>query len=276
MASNIAPIGMIAGTGDLPQRILRACSSQGRDVFIIAIKGQTPTALVEGQKHLWCRIGAVGQAMDALRAEGISDIVMAGGVTRPSLPSLMPDSMGRALLKRIGGSLIAGDDALLSRIVAFFEEQGFRMLRIADVTDTLTADLGVMTHTHPSAQARNDAKRGYDILMTLSPYDLGQAIIVSHGHVLGIEAVEGTAALLQRCAHYPHAHGAVLVKLPKQGQSEQVDMPAVGLETVEALHHGGYAGMMLAAHKGVMIDKTEMIARANDYSLFIEGMMVGA
>ncbi|MDO6646773.1 LpxI family protein, partial [Acinetobacter guillouiae] len=75
-----------------------------------------------------------------------------------------------------------------------------------------------------------------DILLALSPLDVGQGAVVAGGLVLGIETLQGTDALLRFVGDTPaplrRCQGGVLVKAPKRGQDLRVDMPAIGPDTV--------------------------------------------
>lgn len=269
-----SPLAIIAGTGDLPVHIIEARNAAGYNSFIIAIEGNTPEALVADMPHLWCRIGAVGKAIDALREQGIEQLVLAGNIKRPSLKSIMPDALGAKLLKRLGVGMFAGDDRILSIIVNFFEEQGFHVFGAHDVCHTLAAPQGIITTHQPSVQDKQDIQQAIALLSDLSAHDVGQAAIVQQGYVLGIEAVEGTAALIERAAKLSQGEGGVLVKMPKAGQELRADMPAVGTDTIHALHEGGFHGLAIGANATLMLGKEAMIAQADAFGIFIEGFAI--
>ena len=44
-------LGIIAGSGDLPRRLIAACRAQGRPCFVLAIQGQTDDATVADVPH---------------------------------------------------------------------------------------------------------------------------------------------------------------------------------------------------------------------------------
>lgn len=261
-----APLGLIAGSGDLPKRIIAA----HKNVFVLAIEDHTPVDIVEHVPHSWCRIGAVGKALEILHERDITQLVMAGNISRPSLKNLMPDAMGASLLKRLGAGLFAGDDRLLTIITRFLEEQGLTIIGAHDICQSMLAEAGILTRHKPDKAARTDITKAIDVLQSLSNHDVGQAVIVCGGHVLGIEALEGTAALIERAAALKFSSGGVLVKLPKVGQELRVDMPTVGIETIESLIKGGFAGLVIGANATLMLNKREMVALANQHSIFIE------
>jgi UDP-2,3-diacylglucosamine hydrolase len=266
------PLAIIAGKGNLPHTLVQARLHAALPTYILAIEGTTPPELTALAPHAWMKIAAIGQAVEQLRMWGVTQLVLAGGMKRPAFKDLVPDALGRTLLKRLGGSLFMGDDALLSTITKFLEEQGFRMVGAHEICQKLTTPMGILTRAKPTASMQKDRELGLAVLASLSPYDVGQAVIIQHGQVLGIEGREGTAELIARCASLQEGGGAVLVKTSKQKQELRADMPAVGVDTITALIAGGYAGLSLGAGVTLMLGKEAMLAAADAAGLYIEGI----
>ena len=80
MADSAGPLGIIAGSGALPRRLVENCRAAGRPVFVLALQGEADEATVADVPHAWCRIGAAAKALDLLRANAVKDLVLAGGV----------------------------------------------------------------------------------------------------------------------------------------------------------------------------------------------------
>ena len=81
-------MGVIAGSGGLPRQIIESCRAAGREVFVLALEGEADGAIVETVPHAWCRIGGAASGLDLLRANRVEELVLAGGVRRPSLAAL--------------------------------------------------------------------------------------------------------------------------------------------------------------------------------------------
>lgn len=266
-------IGIIAGKGSLPRHVIAACREKQRPVFILALTDTTPADTIEGQDHAWVRLGEVGKAISLLRERNIKEVVIAGKIERPSLSSLRPDAKGMLLLSKLGGILLAGDDALLSSIVRFFEGEGFTITGADEVIRSLLVPAGVLGKYAPDKVAEADIKKGADVARAIGALDIGQAVIVQHGHVLGVEAVEGTDALIARASGLKQADsGGVLVKVKKPGQERRVDLPAIGVMTVKAVAHAGFAGIAIEAGGALMLDREAAIAEANALGIFIYGI----
>jgi len=266
------PLGILAGGGALPRRLIAACRDVARPCFVVALEGQADSATVEGVPHGWAALGAAGRVFDLLRGAGVREIVLAGAIRRPSLLDLKPDVKGAQLLARIGLRAL-GDDGLLRAVIAELEREGFRVVGVQDVLGSLPAPAGQLGRIAPDAQARADIARGVEVVHALGAVDVGQAAVVQQGIVLGVEAAEGTDGLLARVgALRRDGPGGVLVKLAKPGQDRRVDMPTVGVATVEKAAAAGLVGIAVEAGATLVLDLAGMVAAADEAGLFLEGL----
>lgn len=267
-----AKLAVLAGSGPLPGEVVAAARAAGREVFVLAFEGETDAATISDTEHRWVPLGEVGRALRALRESGAEDVVMIGPVRRPSLSRLKLDWRGVQLMARLGlGG--RGDDQLFRAIVAELEGEGFRVLGADDVVDGLLAHEGPLTRAVPDEQAKADIALGIDVALRLGELDIGQAVVVQQGLVLGVEAVEGTDRLLARCADLrrPGA-GGVLVKLKKPSQERRADLPTIGPETVHAAVRAGLRGIAVHAGHSLMIDRSETLGAADRSQLFVVGV----
>ncbi len=268
-------IGIVAGGGALPRRIVETCRAAGREVFVLALEGAAEPATVTGVPHAWCRLGAAATGLDLLRAHGVSDLVLAGAIRRPSLAALRPDWRAARFFARIGCRAL-GDDGLLSAVVKELEEEGFRVLGAEALIDRAFIPQGPIGRHRPDRQAEADIARGTEIARAIGALDVGQSVVVQQGLVLGVEAIEGTDALLRRCAALRRAGpGGVLVKLDKPGQEDRVDRPTIGPRTVALAAEAGLRGIAVAAGATIVLDRDAVIQAADDSGLFILGVLPG-
>jgi hypothetical protein len=167
----------------------------------------------------------------------------------------------------------------LSGIGRILEQQGFRMVGIKDVAPDLLMPEGSLTRAAPDQRAQADIARGREVLRALSPFDIGQAVVVIDGHVVAVEDIEGTDGLLARIARLreqgrvrsPAGRG-VLVKAPKAGQDLRYDLPTVGPRTVEGAAKAGLAGLTVVAGHALVADPQAMIVAADTAGLFVTGL----
>ncbi len=265
-------LGIVAGNGVLPGRVIDACRQRGRDYFVLAIEDQTDPEVTRGSPHAWVRLGALGRTFHILRDEDVSDLVLAGPIRRPSLGELKPDLMGMRLLGRVGASVF-GDDGLLSAVVRQCEEEGFRVVGVDEVVGGLLAPVGGLGRLEADDGASADIERGVEIVRTLGALDVGQAAVVQQGVVLGVEAVEGTDALLERVAGLRlEGPGGVLVKIVKPQQNRCVDLPTIGSGTVRGAAAAGLRGIAVEAGGTLVIDRDAVARAADEAGLFVVGI----
>lgn len=264
-------LGVIAGGGSLPLRVAAAAAARGRKVFIVGLEGFADPARLAAFPHAFARIGAGGRILELLRTAEVRELVLAGPVKRPSLMELRPDAAGAGLLARIGKrALLGGDDTLLRAVGRVLEEEGFRLLGAHEVLAGGTAPEGLWTRAAPDPGHEADIARGIAVGRALGRLDVGQAVVVQQGIVLGVEAIEGTDALLARAGTLRRpGPGGVLVKLLKPGQDPRLDMPMVGPTTVHNAAAAGLAGLALEAGRTLVSDSSALVAAADAAGLFV-------
>lgn len=133
-----APLGIIAGGGDLPLAIAESVRDSGGELFIIALTGAAD-AWVESWPHEWASLGEVGKVLKALRAAKVRELVLAGKLARPKFREVRLDGKGVLVAPRIIAAARKGDDALLRSILELMEHEGFRPVGSAEAAPGLLA-----------------------------------------------------------------------------------------------------------------------------------------
>jgi DUF1009 family protein len=270
-------LGIIAGSGELPRVLINACRETDRPYFVIALEDAADAATIAaaGDAHATLRLGAIGKALELLRANAVQEIVLAGRVTRPKLSNLRPDLKGAKLLARLGGQFLSGDNELLASVVTFLEEEGFRVAGAEEIVRDLIAPEGMIGSIYPDKRAQGDIEIGARTARAIGALDIGQAVIVQNGQIIGVEAVEGTDALIQRCAPLKlEDRGGVLVKVKKPQQERRVDLPTIGLATVERIAECGFGGIAVEAGASLILDRREVMRRADALGIFVIGFSI--
>jgi hypothetical protein len=266
-------LGVIAGRGELPEKIIEACKRLRRDYFILAIEGETSRGLVQNSSHAWVKLGAIGAAIKILKSEGVNHLVLAGKINKPNFTTLGLDFVGAKLLARIGSSKLAGDNAILSKIVSYLEEQGFKVVGVENVLADLLAPKGVITRLKPDEQALADIKLGFKIAKAIGELDIGQAIVIQKGRVLAVEAAEGTDTMISRVADLTIDNvKPVLIKVIKPNQESRVDLPTIGVQTVENANKVGIGGIAVETGASIIIDRDKVAELADSYGMFVTGV----
>lgn len=265
-------LGIIAGGGDLPGRLLARCRADGRPAFVLALQGHMDMPLPPDTEMATVRVGALGEAFRLLKTAGVREIVMAGKVRRPTLAEIRPDWRAAKVLARIGLHAL-GDDGLLRLIIGEIEAEGFKVVGADDVLDELLIGRGPLGSIVPDAETEGDIRRGVEVAEMLGRLDVAQAVVVQQGLVLGVEAVEGTEALIARAGGHRRAgRGGVVVKLKKPTQDNRADLPTIGVATLEQIAAAGLQGIAVSARGALVIDRAAVAARADALGLFVVGV----
>lgn len=263
------PLGLLLGSGDLPQQIVALCKEKQNPFVIIAFKGQTDPALVEKEEHLWVSVGDVEKPLQYLKEKGVKDLVFSGGIKRPALKHLALDPTAAKWLAKIGMCAF-GDDGLLSGVIKLVQKQGFRVQGVQDFLKNLQAAPGMLTNKFLGPLEWADIKRGVDALDIMGPLDIGQGVIVEGQVILSVEGAEGTDALIKRTKDLQKTErGGVLVKLPKPNQSHLIDLPTIGPKTLQYALEAGLQGIAIGARSTLVIDKEKVVEEANAKGFFI-------
>ena len=264
------PVGIVAGGGTMPLQVAAACRATGRPYVAVLLEGFARPADWAGVPQIAIRLGAAGAAIDWLKRQGARQLVLVGDIRRPSILSLRPDAGAARHIARIGMKAFSGDDTLLSAIRQVLREEGFDPVGPTRFLAEAQAPSGLLTRAGPSAMALSDIARGVAVVRALGAVDVGQGAVVQQGLVLGVEAIEGTDALLARVGGLRRdGPGGVLVKLVKPGQDREVDMPALGPRTVENAIAAGLVGIAFEAEGALLLDRAAMVARADSAGLFL-------
>ncbi|MFY7961096.1 MAG: LpxI family protein [Elsteraceae bacterium] len=266
-----APLGILAGGGAMPRRIIRAQAASGRSCFVVAFENQADRETAAAAPHVWVKFGDAGLIMSSLREAGVKEVVMAGRFVRPSLMDIRPDGRAAMALLRIGLGFM-GDDGLLRNLAAEFERDGFQIVAIQTVLPEALAPEGCWTEAKPSEHDALDIQRGVAVASALGAVDVGQGAIVQQGLVLTVEAIEGTDAMIDRAKTLRRpGGGGVLVKLAKPGQDDRLDLPTIGPVTLRNARDAGLVGIAVEAGRSLIVDRETVIAEANAAGLFVVG-----
>jgi hypothetical protein len=272
-----APLGIIAGNGFLPLQIAEGLTAQSQSIFIVGIRGEASRD-IELYPHMWCEWDQVGHIDKSLKQRRISNIILAGGVVgRPELQLRKLDWGGIRTLPHILAALIGGDNTVLTGVISIIEKRGFKVCNIAELLPEMTVRAGVNTTTKPKAADLQRIAEGVDVTNALGRFDIGQGCVVVGKRAVAVEGAEGTDAMLHRVAELrangrlPSRRGGVLVKAVKPGQDERADLPAIGPDTILAIHQAGLLGIGVQAGKTLMIERDKTLQLAKDHGVFIYG-----
>lgn len=221
--------------------------------------------------HVPARIEKLGRLFKDLKALDVTSVAFAGAMARPKVNPVLLDRHALRLAMSMG----KGDDALLREVLAVFSDQGFSIKSAVDICPDLVLTKDTLWGAKPSKQDDLDAKRALDVLGALSPLDVGQGAVCAGGMMLGIETLQGTDSMLSYVAETPdhlRRSKGVFVKTPKHTQDLRIDMPTIGLDTIEAVIKAGLAGLVIPADQVIVLDRDALKSRIIEAGLFLKAI----
>ena len=153
---------------------------------------------------------------------------------------------------------------MLSLVEKIFASIGCEIVSVQKVIPDILCNHQDEINISASDKYKNDIEYGRQILKQLSKFDIGQSIVVCNGRVLGIEGAEGTEELIKRCGKYYKSLNSkikkkpILIKMTKDHQNRKLDMPSIGIKTIQVAKENGFGGIAIENNGVIIIDKKEI------------------
>ena len=271
-------LGLIAGGGALPLALAAHCRAEGRPLFVIRLTGFAAPELA-AYDGATAAMGEIGRIVRLAKGAGCDALCLAGHVQRPDFASMKLDLKGLSVLPGAVSAARGGDEGLLRYLTRVLEGEGFLVEGAHQVMADLALPSGPLGRVAPSAEHEADIAKAVEVARAIGALDVGQGAVVCDGLVLALEAQEGTDAMLRRVAELPAAirgepgrRRGVLAKIAKPIQEERVDLPTIGVATVEGLDRAGLAGVVGIAGKMLVVDRAAVAAAADACGVFVAGV----
>ncbi len=247
MQDNQKTLGIIAGNGMMPVEAIRYCTKNNIPIFVVGLEAFCIAEEIAKSPHTFIKIGEMGKMFKAFSDNNVKEIIFAGGIERPSFKELIPDWEGMKIVAKLTMNK-KRDDNLFRTLITEIENRGFKIIGIQEVISEMLFQENIYTKVKPNKDDFNDIERGWDVAKAIGSVDVGQAVVVQDGLVLAMEAIEGTDLMLSRAATLRKGKKKlIMVKVLKPGQDMRVDLPAIGLQTIEQLIKYDIAGIVVEA-----------------------------
>lgn len=271
-------LGLIAGGGKLPFMVARGARAAGFRVVCIGLSGSVSPALAsEVDYYYTAAVARCGSWIRKLRRHGVTSTIMVGRVAKKRLYTpwriirYIPD--WRAF--RIWYWRLRGKDKQADMLLgALADELATGGIILEDSTMYCAehlADDGLMTQCRAGVFLEADIEFGWQIAKKLGELDIGQAVAVKEREVIALEAIEGTAAMIERAGRLCPSGGWTLIKVAKPGQDMRFDVPCVGPETVRGLAENGGRCLVVEAGRTIIIDKPQALEIAERLGVAVLG-----
>lgn len=271
-------LGIIAGEGIFPILVARGARAAGLRVVAIALKGSAWDALRD-EVDVYHPVGVarMGSWLRALRRYGVDETIMVGRVQKAQIYSwtsfvrYIPDLRTLRLFWKLFRH-DKRDQSILQTLANEMAREGFPLSDSTKYCADQLATPGVMTPGRsPSATQWEDIRFGYDLCMTLSRMQIGQAIAILDRNVIAVEALEGTNAMIERAGTLCRKRGWTLIKVANTHADMRLDVPTIGTTTIERLKAAGAGCLVLTPGKTILLEKQKVLEMADRAGIAIVG-----
>ena len=276
----MAPLGLIAGQGVFPLLVARGARAAGRKVVCVGLTGNAdPMLQSETDVFAWASVTRTGKWFRVLKRAGCGEAIMVGRVAKNTmykrfvvLRSLPDWRTLRIWFTRLRRDKRPG--AVLRAMIDEFASEGIPLTNSTQYCAEHLATPGVMTKKQPTPAQWADIHFGWDRCSTLSRLDIGQALAVLDHDVIAVEALEGTAAMIERAGQLCKRGDWTLIKVGNSTGDMRLDVPSVGLATIEQLHAAGAVCLVLEPGKTILLEKPKVLELADKLGIAVVGYEV--
>ena len=268
MGRPMEKIGLIAGNRRFPIVFSQAAKRRNAYIVAVAIKGETSPSLKKYvDKIHWIRLAEFGKLFEIFKAEGVTNVLMAGQISPYRL-----FSKEVAANKDIQNLLASIKDkkahTIFAAIADKLKDHHLQLLDSTTYLEELLPQKGVLTRTQPSAHTWEDIEFGVSLAKEVARLDIGQTIAVKSKAIVAVEAFEGTDNLIRRSGRLVQG-GLVIIKVSMPSQDMRFDIPVIGLHTIKTCLQAHVACLAIEANKTLCIDRQASVALADKKSLSI-------
>lgn len=263
-------IGLIAGMGDLPKAIAAEARALGYTVFSVALDPLAEKSLSSHVDEIqWVSVGKFGKIIDTLKKNSIKEAIMVGKVPKSLLykSKIIPDLRATKLLFSLKDR---SDDSILQAVAKELEKEGIHLLTITSLSSSLLTQEEILTRDKPSKDEWKDIAFGWKIAKEMGRLDIGQTVVVKNQAVMAVEAIEGTDEAIKRGGTLA-VKDAVVVKVGKPNQDMRFDVPAIGLDTLQAMKTVHARVLAVEANKCIVLNRDKIFDEAKKAGISIVG-----
>ena len=208
--------------------------------------------------------------IEICKSEGITQIMMAGQVKHAKIfSSIQPDWR---LVKILASLLHKNTDSLIIAVAKVLADEGIQLVDSTLLLKPLLAPTGAITKRKADSEERRDIEYGRKIAHVLAGLDLGQSVAIAERACVALEAMEGTDAMLRRAASLVEGKRMTLVKASSRRRHLLFDVPVIGPGTIDVMIETNTTALAVDAGRTLLLDRDELLEKANAAKIAIVGM----
>ncbi|MBC8481524.1 MAG: UDP-2,3-diacylglucosamine diphosphatase LpxI [Planctomycetes bacterium] len=278
MAVNQKVLGLIAGQGRLPFMVAEGAKKSGFKVVCVGLADSADPALAQVTDVFYnVALARPGSWIKKLKKHNVTETIMVGRVAKKKLFTpfrilrYLPDTLALRVWYWTLRKKDKRNDTLLGALANELAKGGIILEDSTMHCKEQMAEKGTMTKTQPPASILSDIDFGWAIVKECGRLDIGQAIAVKEREVIAVEAIEGTAKMIERAGQYCKKGGWTLIKTAKPNQDMRFDVPCVGPDTIKSLSQNGGKCLVIEAEKTIIIDKPQTLTLADKLGIAVVG-----
>lgn len=262
-------IGIIAGEGYFP--ILLAKELKNKTDFLVvcvAIEDKTLKDITNfADKVEWITLWEFKKLIDIFINNRVDKVMLAGKITREDF-LFAKDASFCELSRLFTTSPDMKINTILGQVEGVFKNYGITLVDPTGYLSDYLPSEGILTSHKPDVEEQEDVKTGTKIAGIIADMDIGQTVVLKHGIVLALEAIEGTDETIRRTKRFG-VGGAVVVKMARTEQNMRFDVPVVGLKTIQAMKEIEASCIAIKAKKTLILDKDVFLKEAEDSGISV-------
>ena len=271
------PLGLIAGSGELPILVAKGARAAGRRVVCVGIHGAFDERLPALCDHFdSAGLVQIGRWVRLLRRGGANQAIMVGGVRKTRMHDpwklfrQVPDLRAAWLwYRRLRHD--RRNHAVLAAVADELASCGIPLMDSTTFIQDHLASAGVMGRVQPDATSMADADFGWPLLLQAVELDIGQSMAVRDRDVIAVEAIEGTDAMIERAGQLCRARGWTLLKTAKAAHDRRADVPTIGVATIERVAAAGCRCIVVGSGRVILVDRPAVVQAADRLGVALLG-----
>jgi len=270
MKNQLNNLALIGGDNELPLFAYDSIKKKYKDFIYINLSVNNKKKLLNKMNVYNLKLFELEKCIDLLNNKKINNLCFLGSVNRPDFSKLKLDKILSKYINNLIAASKDGDGKILSSIIDIFKTEGFITNSFIDIFPSEylldKCYLGI------SSNEKKDVDKGINLLNTLSSYDNAQACVISNGYILSIEAVEGTDKMLSRIKSIKKKISrniveGCLVKIPKIQQDLKIDLPTIGVNTLELMFKNKLNILAVNKLSTIVVEKEEFYKALVKYNI---------
>ena len=258
-------IGLFLGDTDFSEIVLKKIKKLSKKYFIIDFSKNNKFKKNKNSHRV--SIGKFGEILNLIKKNKSKKVLFAGKIAKPKFSSLRLDLKGIYYMPSVIKAAKLGDAAIIKAIIKILENENIKVISSNFFNPELSLKTGNYTKLKVTTEDTKSIKKGILYFNQLNSLDHIQALIVKDNKVIASEGNQGTKKMLSKLKK---GSSGILIKLPKKKQDLRMDLPTIGLNTLNDCKKYGLKGVVLKSKKNIFLDRNKCISFANKNKIFIK------